>query len=118
MVNVAEVSTVVAVPNSCVRNSPATDSGATRNTGRLTPLPIDPRVAALLPAGCSSWSSHTTSARSGIAGTKESSTRAAVSLISVSPAIASARAAAALGSFGAGSMAERAVLAASRSAVR
>ena len=106
MVSVAEVSTVVAVPKSCVRNRPATDSGATRSTGLLAPV------------RCSSWSSHTTSARSGIAGTKESSTRAAVSLISVSPAIASARAAAALGSFGAGSMAERAVLAASRSAVR
>ena len=53
-----------------------------------------------------------------MAGPKESSTRAAVSLISVSAAMASARAAAAFGSPGAGLMADRAAAAASRSAVR
>ena len=53
-----------------------------------------------------------------MAGTKESSTRAAVSLTSVSAAIASERAAAALGSAGFGSIAERAAAAASRNARR
>ena len=105
MVSVADVRTAVAVSNSRPRSSPATDSGATRNTGLSAP-----RV--------SSWSSHTTSVRSGIAGTNESRTRAAVSAISVSAAIASVRAAAALGSRGEGSMSARAELAASRRAVR
>ncbi len=53
MVSVADVSTAVAVSNSRPRSSPATDSGATRSTGRSVP-PADPRVAALLPAGLSS----------------------------------------------------------------
>jgi hypothetical protein len=104
MVSVADVSTTVERENTRDRSSPATDSGATRNTGREEPL-------------ISSCSSHTTSVRSGMAGPNDSSTRDAVSEISLSAATASARADAALGSLVV-SIAERAALATSRSAVR
>ena len=71
-----------------------------------------------MPAGSSSWSSHTTSVRSGIAGPNDVRMRVAVSLTSVSAVTASLRAAAAFGSLGAVSMAARTLSAASRSAVR
>ena len=52
--------------------------------------------------GSSSWSSHTTSVRSGIAGTNDARMRVAVSLMSVSAVTASARAARPCGSTGDG----------------
>ena len=64
---------------------PATDSGATRSTARG-----EPRL--------SSWSSQTTSVRSGMAGVNDVRIRDAVSEISLSAATASARAEAALAS--------------------
>ncbi len=100
----AEVSTVVDRENTWVRSRPATDSGATRNTGRG-----EPRL--------SSCSSHTTSLRSGIAGPNDVRIREAVSEISLSAATASARAAAALASLVV-SMSARAAPATSRSARR
>ena len=57
--------------NSLPRNNPDTDSGATRSTARTLPR-------------LSSWSSHTTSLRSGMAGTNDVKMRDAVSLTSVS----------------------------------
>ena len=90
---------------SLLRNNIATDSGATRKIERF-----DPRT--------SSWSTHTTSVRSGIAGPKEARMREAVSLTSLSAVTASLRAAAAFGSAGAVSIAVRTRSAASRSAVR
>ncbi len=98
MVSVADVSTTVERENTRSRNRSATDSGATRSTGRIAPR-------------LSSWSSHTTSVRSGMAGPNDASTRDAVSEISLSAATASARADAALGSLVV-SIAERAALAA------
>ena len=95
MVSVAEVSTAVERSNSLPRNNPDTDSGATRRTARVLPR-------------LSSWSSHTTSVRSGMAGTNESRMRDAVSLTSVSAVAASARADAAFGSLGLVSIADRA----------
>ena len=65
-VSVADVNTAVESANNRVRSSPATDSGATRSTAR-----VEPRL--------SSWSSHTTSVRSGIAGPKDARIRDAVS---------------------------------------
>ena len=105
MVSVAEVSTAVDCSNSLPRNNPDTDSGATRSTARTFPL-------------LSSWSSHTTSVRSGMAGTNESRMRDAVSPTSVSAVTASARAEAAFGSLGLVSIADRTRWTASRSAVR
>ena len=104
-VSVADVSTAVEPANNRLRSSPATDSGATRSTAR-----VEPRL--------SSWSSQTTSVRSGIAGANDVRIRDAVSAISARLATASARAEAALASAGDVSMADRAALAASRSAVR
>ena len=95
---------MVARENTRPRSRSATDSGATRSTGRG-----DPRL--------SSCSSQTMSVRSGIAGANDVRMRDAVSDISVSAAIASARAAAALASLVV-SIADRAALAASRSAAR
>ena len=97
--------TAVAPANNRLRSSPATDSGATLNTAR-----VEPRL--------SSWSSQTTSERSGIGGANDVSIRDAVSPTSVRPATASVRAEAALGSAGDMSITERDALAASRSAAR
>jgi hypothetical protein len=103
-VSVAEVSTVVDRVNTWLRSKAATVSGATRNTGRG-----EPRL--------SSWSSHTTSVRSGIAGPNDVRIRDVVSEISLSAATASARAAAAFESLVV-SMSARAAPATSRSARR
>ncbi|CKT35615.1 Uncharacterised protein [Mycobacterium tuberculosis] len=85
-------------------NSSATDSGATRSTARAD-------------SWLSSCSSQTTSLRSGIAGANDARIRDAVSDISVSTAPASARTDAVVVSLPV-SIAERAALAASRSALR
>ena len=107
-VRVAEVRITVDWSKILPRNRFATDSGATRRIARID-------VSAPRP---SSWSSHTTSVRSGMAGPNDARMRDAVSLMSVSAVTASLRAAAALGSLGAVSMAERTLSAASRSTVR
>src|SRR4029079_15692408 len=96
--------------------------GATRSTARTLPLlslVLSP-VLRTWPHACvpSSWSSHTTYVRSGMAGTNADRMRVAVSLMSLSAVTASARADAAFGSLGAVSIAERALLAASRNAGR
>ena len=77
-----------------------------------------PQHRAYAALGCPRWSASTTSVRSGMAGTNADRMRVAVSLMSLSAVTASARVDAAFGSLGAVSIAERALLAASRSAVR